>query len=196
MGLRDRQLSRVVWSCALGAGLVLILSAALDARACGDELVALAGYGATRGMGERAGAPEAALRLAGRRYALEGLWYGADKVESGAGYGLRGAAELRWRGLGAGLAYTHRNGGTWTKSYPWARVSAGAGPLRLIGEAAIGGYNRERRLEARLAGRLGRLVVEPRAFIVSHLQGTGWGAGVFVGLALGGARSTAGRGGI
>jgi hypothetical protein len=58
----------------------------------------------------------------------------------------------------------------------------------VIGEAALGGYNRERKLEARLTGRAGRAVVEPRIFITRHLQGTGWGAALLVGLAKRGAK--------
>ncbi len=171
----------------LAAGLVLILWSVLESRACG-ETVALAGYGATSGLGERAHAPEASLVSSGRSWALEGAWYGAPKLESGRGWGAHGAGELRWRGLGAGLAYSYRDGGAWTKSYPWARVSAGAGPLRVIGEAALGGYNRERKVEARFTGRAGRLVVEPRVFVLRHLQGTGWGAALFLGVALDGVR--------
>jgi hypothetical protein len=172
----------MAWACFLGAALTL-----LAAEACPDTL-ALVGYGTTRGLGERSPAPEACLASSSRRAALEGSWYGAAKMESGRGWGARAATELRWRGLGAGASYTYRNGGAWTKSYPWVRVSAGTGPARLIAEAAVGGYNRERRLKARLTGRVGQLVVEPRIFVLRHLQGTGWGAAVFVGVALEGAR--------
>ncbi len=172
----------------LAAGLVVILWSVLESRACA-ETVALAGVGLTRGLGEQtAPSPEAGLRYCGRHLLLDGAWFGAAKLESGRGWGARGAGEVRWRGLGAGLAYTYRDGGAWTKSYPWARVSAGAGPLRLIGEATLGGYNRERKLEARLTGRAGRLLIEPRVFVLRHLQGTGWGAALFLGLALDGVR--------
>ena len=184
-GQRPPRPGRAALIFMLLAGLVLIVWGVLEQRACADT-VALAGIGTTRGMGEAGPAPEAALTYASRHVALEGSWYGAAKLESGAGWGARGAAEARWRGLGAGLAYTYRDGGAWSKSYPWARLSAGAGPLRVIGEAALGGYNRERRVEARLTGRAGRVVVEPRVFVTRHLQGTGWGAVLMVGLALDG----------
>ena len=184
-----RRPGRAALICFLAAGLVLIVWGALEQRACADELVALAGVGTTSGMGEQGAAPEAALTYASRHFAAEGSWYGAAKLESGAGFGVRGAAEARWRGLGAGLAYSYRDGGAWTKSYPWARVSAGAGPLRVIGEVALGSRNRERKVEARLTSRAGRFVLEPRVFVVSHSTGTGVGAALLVGLALdGGAR--------
>jgi hypothetical protein len=179
-----RHPGRVAAACFLAAGLLML---AAD-RACADEFVALAGYGTTSGLGERTGAPEASLSYLSRHVALEGSWYGAAKLESGAGFGVRGAAEARWQGLGAGLAYSYRDGGAWSKAAPWARVSAGAGPVRLIGEAALGGRNRERKVEARVTGRAGRFVLEPRVFVESHLQGTGWGAALLVGLALDGAR--------
>ncbi len=169
-----------MFACA--AGLIVMLLAA-DAR---SDTLALVGYGTTRGLGETGADPEASLSWCSRHAALEGSWYGAAKMESGAGWGARGAGELRWRGLGAGVAYSYRDGGAWTKRYPWARVSAGAGPLRLIGEAAVGGYNRERRLELRWTARARQFVLEPRFFIERHLQGTGVGVAVFAGLALGG----------
>jgi hypothetical protein len=140
-----RHPGRVAAACFLAAGLLML---AAD-RACADEFVALAGYGTTSGLGERTGAPEASLSYLSRHVALEGSWYGAAKLESGAGFGVRGAAEARWQGLGAGLAYSYRDGGAWSKAAPWARVSAGAGPVRLIGEAALGGRNRERKVDAR-----------------------------------------------
>ena len=184
--MTPRQLRRAAWICFLLAGLVLILWSALESRACAETVV-LAGAGLTRGLGEQtAPSPEAGLRYCGRHFSLEGGWYGAAKMESGAGWGARGAGELRWRGLGAGLAYSYRDGGAWTKQYPWARVSAGAGPLRLIGEAALGSYNRERRLELRWTARARQFVLEPRFFVERHLQGAGVGVAVFAGLALGG----------
>jgi hypothetical protein len=143
------RLGRAALICFLGAGLVLLLWSALEQRACADTVL-LGGVGTTSGMGEAGPAPEAALAWQSRHLAVEGLWYGAAKLESGAGWGARGAAEARWRGLGAGLAYSYRDGGEWAKAYPWARVSAGAGPLRLIAEAALGGHNRERKVEARV----------------------------------------------
>lgn len=155
----------------------------LGALCFGQETTALVGIGTTRGLGESAGAnPEASLQWTARHVAIEGSWYGAAKLESGRGWGARGAAEARYRGLGAGLAYSYRDGGAWTKHYPWARVSAGSGPVRVIGEWALGGYNRERKLELRLTGRHGRLVVEPRFFVEHHLQGTGGGVALFVGV--------------
>jgi len=179
---RDKALLRAALMCFL-----LTLWVVLETGACGETAV-LAGYGTTSRLGENGRAPEASVVLSGSSWAFDGAWYGAAKLESGRGWGARGAGELRWRGLGAGLAYTYRDGGAWSKFYPWARISAGAGPLRLIGEAALGGYNRERKLEARFTGRAGRVVVEPRMFVLRHLQGTGWGAALFVGLALDGAR--------
>lgn len=159
-----------------------------DAHASsGGSFVLLAGVGSTHGMGERGPAAEAAVVLAGRSFEAEAAWYGADKVESGTGWGAKGSAEVRWRSFGLGTSYTYRDGGEWTKSYMWARASVGAGPVRLIGEAAVGGYNRERRLELRMTGRHRALVVEPRVFVVRHLQGTGYGAALLVGVA-GGAR--------
>ncbi len=38
MALTGKQLGRVAWSCFLGAGLVLILTAVFEARACADIL--------------------------------------------------------------------------------------------------------------------------------------------------------------
>ena len=188
MRLPDRHLLRVIWSCVFACGLILVFWSTVAARACGDELVALGGYGTTRGLGEAGPAPEAAVTFASRRVALEGSWYGAAKLESGRGWGARGAAELRWRGLGAGMAYTYRDGGAWVKSYLWARASITRGPVMLAGDWAVGGYNRERRVEARVNGRAGAFVLQPRVFVERHLQGTGWGAAVMVGLAVGGAR--------
>jgi len=180
-----RRVLRVALTCWLLAALVLVLWAALEQRACADEVVVLAGVGRTRGMGEAGAAPEAALAWTSRRLALEGSWYGAAKVESGAGWGIQGAGEVRVGPAGIGLAYTYRDGGPWSKSYPWARASLGAGPVRLIGEWALGGYNHERRLELRVTGRHRALVVEPRVYVVRHLQGTGYGAAVLVGVARG-----------
>ena len=47
---------------------------------------------------------------------------------------------------------------------------------------------RERMVEVRVRTRSGRVVMEPRFFVTSHLQGVGWGAALFVGLAHGGIR--------
>jgi hypothetical protein len=183
-----RRPGRAALICGLIAGLLLILWSVLEQRACADEFVALVGIGATAGMGEQGLAPEAALTYASRHVAVEGYWYGAAKLESGAGWGARGAAEARWRGLGAGLAYSYRDGGAWVKQFPWARVSAGAGQVRVIGEVALGSYNRERKVEVRVTARSRRVVMEPRFFVTRHLQGVGWGAALFVGLAHGGNR--------
>jgi hypothetical protein len=164
------------------AGAVLALMVLIETGHC-DELVGLVGAGVTRGMGEQTGAaPEAAAGLRAGALAVEATWYGSAKLESGRGWGLRGAAELRWRWLGAGASYTYRDGGDWVKHYPWARASVAAGPVRLVGEYALGGYNRERRLELRWTARSGRVVVEPRWFVTRHLQGTGVGVVVLVGL--------------
>lgn len=152
------------------------------------ETVILVGYGATRGMGEQSGSPEAALTISGKHAALDASWFGADKLESGQGWGSRIAGELRWRGLGAGMSYTCRDGGEWVKHYPWARVSAGFDgkvySARLVGDWALGGFNRERKLEARLGLRPWRgLTLQARVFAESHLQGTGWGSAGFAGWA-------------
>ena len=169
----------------LAAGLLLILWSALEQRACADELVALVGIGATAGMGEQGLAPEAALTYASRHVAIEGYWYGAAKLESGAGWGARGAAEARWRGLGAGLAYSYRDGGAWTKSYVWARASYTRGPVFVCGDWALGGYNKERKVELRITTqRLGPFVLQPRFFFTHHLQGYGFGTALMFGVGL------------
>jgi hypothetical protein len=160
----------------------LAAAAALATRASPDTML-LGGLGATRGLGELSPAPEASLCFASRRVAVEAGWYGAAKIESGAGWGARGAAEMRWRGLGVGASYAYRDGGDWVKHYPWARVSVGMGPVRLIGEVALGGVNSERRVELRWTTRRGWLAVEPRWWVTQHVQGTGFGAALLLGIA-------------
>lgn len=141
----------------------------------------LVGYGATSGMGERPGF-EAAAHLSSRYAVVEASGFTADKVESGSGWGVRGSAELRWHGVGAGLSYTYRDGGPWTKRYPWARASYSMGPVRLVGDLALGGFNRERKLELRSTARVGWVALEPRVFVEWHKQGVGYGFALLVGV--------------
>jgi hypothetical protein len=140
----------------------------------------LVGYGATSGLGECPGF-EAAAYLSSPHVAVEASGFTADKIESGRGWGVRGSAELRYRGLGAGLSYTYRDGGAWSKHYPWLRASAGYGPLRLVGEWTLGGVNQEKKLELRTTAHLGWVVVEPRVFVECHLQGVGYGVVLLTG---------------
>lgn len=168
------------------AALVCLILAALVVwadRAWPGDVTLLAGAGVTRGLGEQAApAPEVSVRAAGRHVAVEGSYYHAAKLESGRGFGARAAVELRSHGIGAGLAYSYRDGGAWAKRYPWARMSYERGPVMLVGERALGGYNRETKLEVRLRGRAGRLVLEPRVFWERHIQGQGFGSALLVGI--------------
>lgn len=145
----------------------------------------LVGYGATSGLGELPGSIEASAYVTTRHLAVEAYGFRARKVETGQGWGVRGAAELRYRGVGAGLSYSYRDGGPWSKHYPWLRASFSRGPIRLVGEWALGGFNREKKLELRIPMRLGWVAVEPRVFVEWHLQGVGYGATVLVGVGAG-----------
>lgn len=167
---------RVALVCFLLAALV---GAASYAR---PEGVVLVGMSTTRGLGETTPAPEIRSELAAGPLYAEALWSGAHKIESGSGWLARGAVEVRLGPLGLGAAYSYRDGGTWTKSYPWARASLGNASVRLIVEHALGGYNRESKAELRSYARRGHFVVGFGAFAERHLQGTGYGANVLVGL--------------
>lgn len=142
----------------------------------------MAGLVTTSGLGESGVAPQAQVELGVGRLRVEAVWSGANKVESGAGWLARGAAEVRFGPVGIGAAYSHRDGGGWTKSYPWVRASVGSPDVRLIVERAVGGYNRETKGELRAYLRRGALVVGYGVFVQHHLQGVGYGVSVGVGI--------------
>jgi hypothetical protein len=168
------------WRAAIVLGLGSVAVLWLMAKDACPETAVLAGYGSTRGMGEQKGSPEAAITVSGQHAAVDVSWFGADKLESGRGWGTRVAGEFRWRGLGAGVSYTYRDGGSWVKHYSWARVSAGvehgAYSARLVCDWALGGYNRERKIETRIGVRMrSGFTVQARTFVEAHIQGTGFG---------------------
>lgn len=153
----------------------------LASEAC-PETVLLVGVGSTHGFGERSPYFEVSGFHSSTYLMLETSWFSADKIESGKGWGARGAAELRWKALGLGAAYSYRNGGSWVKHYPWLRASLSFNPITIIGEYALGGVNHEKKLELRLGHTLHGVRMETRGFVESHLQGTGLGVIVFVGI--------------
>lgn len=143
----------------------------------------LVGGTVTNGYGEsHAPSPTVVALVASRHLFTEALWYGADKLESGRGWGAHAATEVRLGPLGMGAAYSYRDGGDWVKQYPWARLSMGTNAVRLVGEVALGGYNRERKLELRVRTRHGTLCLESRVFVTRHLQGVGYGVAILVGV--------------
>lgn len=157
--------------------------------ACPDTLI-LAGIGSSTGVGEQAPFPVASLSTTAKHVLAEASWYGAHKIESGAGWGARGSAELRWKAIGLGASYTHRDGGAWTKQTWWLRTSLLAGPVRLVTETALTGYNHENKVEARVTVRAGALAIEPRAFVLAYKDSfqqprLGYGLALYVGLAAG-----------
>jgi hypothetical protein len=144
----------------------------------------LAGADYTRGVGEE-DRPNLALAADARTrwIGAEALYVAAPKLESGAGYLATGAVEVYapWT-LSAGARYSYRDGGSWTKQTWWARVGIGGESARLIFERALNGYNEESKIEARFRWFWKRLVVDLRTFLLIHIQGTGAGYSLMLGL--------------
>lgn len=141
------------------------------------EAVVILGLLASSGMGERAPAPSAGLRILSRtrdaRLVLH--WDGADKVESGAGWLVSADADVSvWRGLYVGAGYHHRDGGPWTKRSAWLRAGwAHRRRLEVSVARDMSTANRVLRIEG--AGRLeaGRLSLRTAIGAASYLDGHG-----------------------
>jgi hypothetical protein len=147
----------------------------------------LAGMGSSQRMGEVSPFAVAVAQVSHKAFIAEAGWDGADKVENGSGWSLRGAGDARVGFLTIGAGYTYRHTDTWSKDAWWLRTGAVIGPLWVIASVALGSPNEERKLEARLTLRHKWIVVEPRLWIGRHstseaLGGPSYGADILMGV--------------
>ncbi len=117
---------------------------------------------------------------------FEAEWDSANKVETGDGWSLRGAADARFGFITLGGAYTHRETSAWSKDVWWARGGVQSGPIWLLASIAPASANMEAKVEARLRFQRGHAIVEPRLWVGRHstsaeLGGYAYGAEILAG---------------
>lgn len=125
----------------------------------------------------------------GEAVRLEAGWDAANKVETGDGWALRGAADWRSGFLTLGAGYTRRATRAWTKDVWWARAGVSSGPLWILASIAPDSRNMEAKLEARIRVHHRWFVSEYCGFVEWHttaveLGGYAYGVSIHAGWGL------------
>lgn len=146
----------------------------------------LAGIGASQRLGEKSPYLVVSGDIGIHNIRAEILFDSADKIETGNGYLVSGIVDVEIGILTLGSAYSHRETKVWSKDVLFGRVGIKQEPLWIIASIAPNSPNMEAKLEARLRGKIKRVLLETRFWVGSHstsseLHGYSYGSTVLIG---------------
>jgi hypothetical protein len=101
----------------------------------------------------------------------------------GSAYLIHGNLNQNIGPIGIGIGQSYRYTSQYSKRVTWVRLASRSNKqVQLITEFAPWAYNRQRRIELRVSPFKKKFQFEQRVWVMSHLQGTGFGIESLIGV--------------
>lgn len=146
----------------------------------------LAGITSSAHMGEITPSMDVLASLGQGPLEVECWWSPVDKIES-PGWLAGGYLDWSHGWVVGGVGYSYRHTAAWDKDALWLRAGVQHKGVKIVAAQDVKSENKVTKVEARVRGRIGWLVVEPHGFVASYLDSYGarrygYGSGLRLGV--------------